>query len=94
MSDTKKLIASLDDKVEQLLKHIKSQQQILEDKKSEVETLAKRLADKESELKLLKDENEALKNAPKEQKDDSAEMKVRISELVKEIDECISLLKV
>ncbi|MCB9224305.1 MAG: hypothetical protein R2780_08935 [Crocinitomicaceae bacterium] len=94
MSDTKKLIASLDEKVELLLNKIKEEQAFLATKKQELEELKKDLTAKESQIVQLKAENESLKNAPVQNNDDSEEMKARISELVREIDNCISLLKV
>ncbi|MBD3638442.1 MAG: hypothetical protein HUJ25_13910 [Crocinitomicaceae bacterium] len=94
MSETKKLITSLDEKVELLLKHIKEQQANLESKKRECEELSKTVATKESKIKELEAENARLKSTPSESNQDSDDMKVRISELVQEIDKCISLLKV
>lgn len=94
MSETKKLIAELDEKVEQLLSKVKKQQVVLEQKLQEVEELNAKLTQNESRIKALTSENEVLKSAPLENKEDSDEMKARISELVKEIDNCISLLKV
>lgn len=95
MSETKQLIASLDQKVEQLLKTIKASQTELEQQKKEVERLKTEVSAKESEIKALKADNESLKaNAGVESKEDTEAMKVRIGELVNEIDNCISLLKV
>lgn len=94
MSDTKQLIHTLDQKVEQLLLNIKEQKSALAAKTDEVNALNDKLTASESEIKKLQSENEALKNTPVESSNDSEDMKVRINELVKEIDDCISLLKV
>ena len=94
MSDTKNLIASLDEKVELLLKKIKEEQAVLADKKKEVDELTKKLSDTENQITKLRAENEELKNTPVQSNDDSEDMKARIGELVREIDKCISLIKV
>lgn len=94
MSDTKNLIASLDEKVELLLKKIKEEQAVLADKKKEVDELTKKLSDTENQITKLRAENEELKNTPVQSNDDSENMKARIGELVREIDKCISLIKV
>lgn len=94
MSETKKLIASLDQKVEQLLSNIKEQQATLDKKQGEVDELNKKASDNELKVQELKAKNDSLKSNPAESNEDSEEMKVKISELVKEIDNCISLLKV
>lgn len=94
MSETKKLIASLDQKVEQLLSNISKQQATLEKKQSEVDELNKKVSDNELMVQELKAKNDSLKSNPATSNGDSEDMKVKISELVKEIDNCISLLKV
>ena len=58
----------------------------------EIADLKNELAKKKEAFDLLAKENEALKvERPKENKDD---LKIKIGEMVKEIDRCISLLKV
>lgn len=94
MSETKKLIAELDQKVEQLLKNVREQHDKLESKKNKVVELKEQLAEQESEINALKTENKTLKEAPVTTENDSEEMKAKIGELVREIDKCISLLKV
>jgi uncharacterized coiled-coil DUF342 family protein len=94
MSDTKKLIEELDNKVDLLLNKIGERQTNLDSNKQELDELSKKLSDNETEIKKLMAENETLKSVPGDSSQDSENMKVKISELVKEIDNCISLLKV
>ena len=94
MADTKELISTLNAKVQDLLNSIKNERAILAEKNNELESLRQKISEKDAKIESLESENEALKAAPVEDKKDAEEMKAKIGELVKEIDNCISLLKV
>jgi len=61
-------------------------------KSQEIESLKNELKNKNVAFDLLEKENETLKQVKPEQ--DQEELKDKIGEMVKEIDRCISLLKV
>ncbi len=99
MADTKELISSLDSKIGLLIEKVKTCSAALQAKNREVEQLKKQVTVLENQTVELRSENQQLKSAPvfKEEvlavEEDTEETKVRISELVKEIDTCISMLK-
>ncbi len=92
MSTTKELLEKLDGKVVNLLSKVKEAKAAEEKKAIEVDSLKNQLAAQEKELEAVKAENEKLKNA--DNGEEKEEIKFKISEMVKEIDKCISLLKV
>jgi chromosome segregation ATPase len=92
MSETKKLLEELDGKVSGLLAKVSETNANSLKLTQEIANLKRELANKENALELIKKENEALKiERPKVNQDD---LKNKIGEMVKEIDRCISLLKV
>lgn len=97
MSDTKVLISELDQKVGGLLTRVQQLHQDNLSKTAKIETLEVELQAKSSEVEDFKKENESLKatqSANTEVVKDQEELKGKIGEMVKEIDRCISLLKV
>jgi hypothetical protein len=92
MSETKKLLEELDGKVTGLLSKLKVSLDNSLKLDEEIADLKSELAKKNEALELLTKQNEMLKNEkPKENQED---LKNKIGEMVKEIDRCISLLKV
>lgn len=92
MSETKGLLEELDGKVSKLLSNLKELDARSTKQNQEINDLKNELTEKNEALELLKSENEALKKEiPTENQD---ELKFKIGEMVKEIDRCISLLKV
>ncbi|MDG1913592.1 MAG: hypothetical protein P8I55_03275 [Crocinitomix sp.] len=92
MSETKKLLEELDGKVMGLLSNLSESKLDSLKRNQEIADLKNELAKKKEAFDLLAKENEALKvERPKENQDD---LKIKIGEMVKEIDRCISLLKV
>ncbi|MFT5821821.1 MAG: putative phage infection (PIP) family protein YhgE [Crocinitomix sp.] len=92
MSETKKLLEELDGKVTGLLSNLRESKASSLKLNQEIEALKSELTKKNDALELLSKENETLKNElPKENQED---LKIKIGEMVKEIDRCISLLKV
>ena len=94
MSDTKQLIASLDLKVDALVSKLEQERFAFAKKQEEIDELNQQISAHQAEVSKLKGENEELKNKPQESTDNSEELKVKIDGLVREIDKCISLLKV
>lgn len=97
MSETSALISELDQKVSGLLERVQQLHQENQAKETELATLKLKLQEKSEENEGLKKENESLKEEQDETstmvKDQEA-LKGKIGEMVKEIDRCISLLKV
>jgi regulator of replication initiation timing len=100
MSETKKLISALDVKVGLLLEKMKKTSAALQTKTAEAESLKKQMLQLEEQVASLRSENQELRSMPattavaEPVAENSEETKARISELVKEIDTCISMLKV
>lgn len=92
MSESNELLAELDGKVTELLSKFNRLNEKSNEQAREIGVLTAQLQEKNAALELVKSENEALKlSAPKE---DQEALKFKIGEMVKEIDRCISLLKV
>jgi len=92
MSESKKLLEELDGKVTWLLSSLKESKASSLKLNQEITALKSELAKKSEAFDLLTKEKEALENErPKNNQD---ELKTKIGEMVKEIDRCISLLKV
>lgn len=98
MSETKQLVADLDKKVDQLLSHLQDAKTSVVSKDQELNALKNQLTEKNQRIQQLEDEKKELEQNPPvqavESESNAEEIKVRINELVKEIDNCISLLKV
>ena len=97
MSETKTLISELDQKVSGLLERVQHLHQENLSNKWKIETLEADLQVKANECDHLKNENELLKQQESTNSEvvkDQEELKGKIGEMVKEIDRCISLLKV
>jgi len=98
MSETKQLVADLDKKVDQLLSNLQDAKTSVVGKDQELTELKKQLTEKDQLIQQLEGQKKELESNPPvqtvESENNSEEIKVRINELVKEIDNCISLLKV
>lgn len=92
MSESKELLAELDGKVTGLLDQFKRLNDLSIKQTQEINDLKLRLQVKDTALEQLKAENEVLKQAAPTE--DQEALKFKIGEMVKEIDRCISLLKV
>ncbi len=92
MSETQQLISKLDNKVDNLIAKIDEVNLTKENQLQEIDRLNKLLAEKEESIQNLVKEKESV--VVVEEKQDNDEIKTRINELVREIDSCISLLKV
>ena len=94
MSDTKNLIDQIDSKVDKLLNRLQSADETIQSKTAEIAGLNDKLKLAENQIDNMKAEmKEIRESVPKESSPDTEGLKVRISELVKEIDDCILLLK-
>ena len=92
MSETQQLISKLDNKVDNLIAKINEVNLAKENQVVEIDRLNKLLAEKEESIQsLIKEKENAV---VVDEKQDNDEIKTRINELVREIDSCISLLKV
>ena len=95
MSETKQLIEELDKKVASLIEKLIGLRKQVGEKDREIEELRTRLKDQVETVTRLETENTELRSGLTESGPvDTAEVKTKINELVKEIDSCISLLKV
>jgi len=95
MSETKDLIEQLNLRVDKLISRIAESNQLAEKKQSEILLLTEQLRQKDQQIATLKTE---LAVAQQEKENavtlENDQLKGRINEMVREIDECISLLKV
>ncbi len=98
MSESKQLVTDLDKKVDQLLSNLKEAKASNETKDQEISSLKDSIAEQNNLVKELQEKSKAVESTEEFQTDtsegNSEEVKVKINELVKEIDNCISLLKV
>jgi len=95
MSETKELIEQLNVRVDKLLTRITESNQLAEKKDKEILSLNAQLIEKDRLLKEQQAENESVKaQAQSTTGIENEQLKTRINEMVREIDECISLLKV
>ena len=92
MSETKGLLEELDGKVSQLLLNIKGLKANSAEKDQAIESLKSELQEKNQMISSLNQERDELKKVSSGANQD--ELKDKIVEMVKEIDRCISLLKV
>lgn len=87
-------IQVLSDKVQRLIAVIESEKKLAQNLISKITELEKQLAKKDEEIKVLKQQYETIKIAKtfKAANNDSEAAKIKINNLVKEIDRCIGLL--
>lgn len=95
MSDTKQLIEQLNSRVDQLIQRIAESNQVAERKQSEILNLTEQLRQRDQRIASLQAELETVNHSKEEAVNlENEQLKGRINEMVREIDECISLLKV
>lgn len=95
MSETKQLIEQLNGRVDKLISRIAESNQQAEKKQAEIVSLTEQLRQKDEMIAALQTELTTVKNAQSASSNlENDELKGRINEMVREIDECISLLKV
>lgn len=95
MSETKQLIEQLNGRVDKLIIRISESNQQAEKKQAEIVSLTEQLRQKDEMIAALQTELTTVKNSQSASSNlENDELKGRINEMVREIDECISLLKV
>jgi hypothetical protein len=95
MAETKELIEQLNERVDKLLTRIAESNRLAEKKDRHIASLTAQLNEKEQVIAGLKAENDAVKaEVQAAGRVENEQLKTRINEMVREIDECISLLKV
>ncbi|MBI3135908.1 MAG: hypothetical protein HYZ14_14615 [Bacteroidetes bacterium] len=95
MSETKDLIEQLNLRVDKLISRIAESNQLAEKKQSEILLLTEQLRQKDQVISGLQAElAEAMQPKETPVALENEQLKGRINEMVREIDECISLLKV
>lgn len=95
MSETKDLIEQLNLRVDKLISRIAESNQLAERKQSEILLLTEQLRQKDQVIAGLQNELAAAQLAKENTVTlENEQLKGRINEMVREIDECISLLKV
>lgn len=89
------MIEQLNVRVDKLLTRIAESNHLAEKKDKEILSLTAQLIEKEQLIIELKSENETIKSEAQSSAGlENEQLKTRINEMVREIDECISLLKV
>ncbi len=95
MSETKQLIEQLNGRVDKLINRIAESNQQTEKKQAEIVSLTEQLRQKDQAIAALQEELVTVKQSQLAASSvENDELKGRINEMVREIDECISLLKV
>lgn len=95
MSDTKVLISQLNEKVDKLIHRIAESNQAIENKQREILSLTDQLRQKDVLISGLQAQIQDLQSSQNSSVTlENEQLKGRINEMVREIDECISLLKV
>ncbi len=95
MSETKQLIEQLNGRVDKLINRIAESNQQTEKKQAEIVSLTEQLRQKDQAIAALQEELATVKQSQLAASSvENDELKGRINEMVREIDECISLLKV
>lgn len=95
MSETKQLIEQLNGRVDKLINRISESNQQAEKKQAEIVSLTEQLRQKDQAISALQAEIAELRQAQLAASSvETDELKGRINEMVREIDECISLLNV
>lgn len=95
MSETKQLIEQLNGRVDQLINRIAASNQLAEQKELQIGSLKSQIQEKDMIIADLQRElTEAKEQQSVASSQENEELKSRINEMVREIDECISLLKV
>ena len=95
MSQTKQLIETLSAKADALITKQKNLQVVIQQKDQSIDSLRTQLAEKDEKIERLTHELTELKNMPTSSQtaNDPIEVQEKIDKMVREIDECISLLK-
>lgn len=95
MSETKQLIEQLNGRVDKLISRIAESNQQTEKKQAEIVSLTEQLRQKDQVIAALQAELVEVKQSQLAATSiENDELKGRINEMVREIDECISLLNV
>ncbi|MBK9590698.1 MAG: hypothetical protein IPO32_04040 [Crocinitomicaceae bacterium] len=95
MSETKQLIEQLNGRVDKLISRIAESNQQAEKKQAEIVSLTEQIRQKDLTIAALQEELTTVKQAQlAASSTENDELKGRINEMVREIDECISLLNV
>lgn len=95
MSELSDLVYRLNKKVEFVLQHASSLKDQLNESEAEVDALKQQLQNKESELALMRERVELIESAEAlvgGNESGRREARLKINELVREIDKCIALL--
>lgn len=92
MSSTKELLEELDGKVSKLLLNLSELSEASKEKDQVINSLQAKLHEKDQTIASIEKEREDLMKSAAG--NNQQELKVKIGEMVKEIDRCISLLKV
>lgn len=84
--------ATLEENVKQLIQRKKEAEEGLNSMKRQLEDLKGLLNQKEEEIEELKEKNKILRIAGGQKDGDNREIKLKINEMVREVDKCIAQL--
>ena len=85
-------LASIESKLNKLIHRKKELENELDEYRSRQKELEKALAQQSDELDELKEKNKILRIAKLNNKGDNREIKLKINEIVREVDKCIAQL--
>ncbi|WP_070137813.1 hypothetical protein [Crocinitomix algicola] len=92
MSETKELLEELDGRIVRMLSEVKVLKANLNEKERVIGTLEAKIAEQQQSINGLEQERDELLERTSGENQEA--LKFKIGEMVKEIDRCISLLKV
>ena len=92
MSSFSEDFLSLGQNVRRLIQKKKESEEALNDTRKELEELKKKSVEQEMEIEELIEKNKILRIAGGSSEGDSREVKLKINEIVREVDKCIAQL--
>lgn len=92
MTNFSETLVAIESKLKQLIRQKKEVKAELDETKGRLEELENNLATRSKELEELKEKNKILRIAGNNGESDNREIKLKINEIVREVDKCIAQL--
>lgn len=92
MTNFSETLVAIESKLKQLIRQKKELKAELDETKGRLEELENNLATRSKELEELKEKNKILRIAGNNGESDNREIKLKINEIVREVDKCIAQL--
>ncbi|MEQ8908635.1 MAG: hypothetical protein RIC95_05555 [Vicingaceae bacterium] len=92
MSSFAELVENLDTRVRSVVQQKQNLRQEVQSLNDEIQLLQKQKVELQAQIKELEEKNKILRIAGGSSKEDQREMKLKINEIVREVDKCIAQL--